>query len=199
MDPNQRLRLRRCGLGLVGALVLTFTCLILYQHNAFRVSLTTLMMMISILWLINLVIFFTILSGLNKKFKDPSLTIIQMIWAIITVMIAAYFAENLRPVLLMFCLNVLLFCSFTASKNLISYIILFSIICYITVLFLLTKTPQATVNVNLELVALLIYTLVALSISVVIREQINRRQYLKYKTDVLGDVMVKLKDHDKDE
>jgi len=49
----------------------------------------------------NVLIYTLIRSGYNKKLKDPSLTLLQMIIATFWVMVIAYYADSMRSLVLL--------------------------------------------------------------------------------------------------
>jgi len=57
----------------------------------------------------NLIIYTIIRSGFNKRFKDPSLTLLQMIIATFWVMMIVFYADSMRSVVLLTYLIVFVF------------------------------------------------------------------------------------------
>ena len=111
-DPKQRLRLKRTLLAVAGGMVHTFLCWLFLRWNYFRSTEQEFFYLFGLFWLVHLVFPMLIISDLNKHFKDPSLTLLQMAWATICVMITVYFIYELRMVVLMYYLLVMIFGAF---------------------------------------------------------------------------------------
>lgn len=180
-NEPQMLRLRRTSLALVGAFVLTIICYIFFKENLFRVSPHQFFWMIFLFWIGNLSFLLFIASGYNKHLKDPSLTVPQIFWGISTTMVAIYFTNELRSVLLMMSLLAILFASFYVRNRQLYLIVLYSIACYALIIFLLKDTPGVIFNLYQEIITLFIYSLVALCFASFILEIIGLRAHTHVK------------------
>jgi hypothetical protein len=186
-DKHQKLRLRRMGLALTGAIVLTIICVLFFEQNILMLSKNALVYLLSAFWIINLLFLSFILSGLNQKLKDPSLTLPQMIWAISTTMVVVYFSTDLRAVLLMLSLLVIMFGSLNCSGKKLYGIILYSLLCYVFIIFFQAtniKLPSNTSFIR-EIITLFVYALVSLVYGILAEEFFNIRKHLHEKYDLL--------------
>ena len=111
-DPKQVLRLKRTLLAIAGGVVHTFLCWVFLEWNFFRATPWEFFQMFGFFWLVHLSFPVMMLLGINKRFKDPSLTLYQMAWATICIMITLYFIYDLRMVVLMYYLLVMIFGAF---------------------------------------------------------------------------------------
>ena len=68
--------------------------------------------------------------NLNLRFRDPSLTLPQMCWAIGVIFISVYFADSLRSLFLMMVLVVLMFGAFRLDLRGFLRIGLYTAVCY---------------------------------------------------------------------
>lgn len=68
--------------------------------------------------------------NLNLRFRDPSLTLVQMCWAIGLVFVSAYFSDSLRSLFLMMVLVVLMFGAFRLNLAGFVRVGLFAAACY---------------------------------------------------------------------
>lgn len=184
-DKAQMLRLRRIELALVGGMILSIICYLFYLEDNFRVNITQFYYMLIIFWVGNLIFPILVITGWNKKFKDPSLTTVQMFWATSTTMIALYFLNETRSVMLMLVLLVIMFGSLNYSRLRILFMILYSIVCYIFIIFLLKDIPSAHLNLSREAIILFVYSLVAFSYSILARELMGLRKHMKEKAGIL--------------
>lgn len=190
-DPKQLLRLRRMSLALIGGLALNIFCFIFLQQNLLRMTTIQFIYLSSIFWFINLLFLLSILTGFNRMMKDPSLTIPQMVWAITSTMIAIYFTNELRSVLLMLCLLVFIFGGLYLTSSILNFIIWYSILCYIIVIYFLMQTPSAQFTLKNEVIVLIVYSMVALCYSTLATEMIGLRSYNKNKVKTLETNLIK--------
>jgi len=97
-DHNQTLRLKRFFMALGSYLMWFAICVMFYaQGQMTRGGIETLVISSLGIILCNGIIYALIRSGFNKRFKDPSLTLLQMIIATFWVMVIAYYADTTRP------------------------------------------------------------------------------------------------------
>jgi hypothetical protein len=106
-DPDQATRIRR--------FFLAFAAYILNAGISYAAYLWGMMKwqaiagFIIIIPIINIVLYIIFRSGLNLKFSDPSLTIIQMCAGIMLTMYGMYYANEARGILLLVYVLILLF------------------------------------------------------------------------------------------
>ena len=89
-------------------------------------------------------------SGLNKRFKDPSLTLFQMAWATICIMITLYFIYDLRMVVLMYYLLVMIFGAFRLRLKDFLIISALAIVGYGLVIFAIVYNQVEILNLRVE-------------------------------------------------
>lgn len=94
----------------------------------------------------NLIIYMTIRSGFNKRFKDPSLTLLQMIIATFWVMVIVYYADSVRSVVLLTYLVVFVFGLFRLNVWQFLFLSAFAVINYSLVIFMLYKIDPHLIN-----------------------------------------------------
>jgi diguanylate cyclase (GGDEF)-like protein len=78
-------------------------------------------------------------SGFNKKFKDPSLTFLQMIIATFWVMVIAYYADSSRSLVLLTYLVVFIFGLFRLNVWQFLFLSVFAVVNYSLVIFLVYR------------------------------------------------------------
>lgn len=192
LEDVQRLRLRRMSIALVGGLVLTVICLIFYQQRLLRLNEFQLASLIAGFWVVNVLFVLSILTGLNKKLKDPSLTVPQMIWAITTTMVAIYYSNDLRTVLLMLSLLVIIFGSLYLSERHLVYFIWYTMFCYLTVLTLLFLHHPLLINFEHELIIFTVYALVLIIYAALAQEFIGMRKHAHDRTRILKNSLLQV-------
>jgi len=93
----------------------------------------------------NLIIYAIIRSGFNKRFKDPSLTLLQMIIATFWVMVIVFYADSMRSVVLLSYLVVFVFGLFRLNVWQFLFLSAFAVVNYSLVILLLYEiNPELT-------------------------------------------------------
>lgn len=181
-DVYQQLRLRRMLLAIIGAITFTIICYFFNHDHVFRIKPNQFWHYVGIFWAVNFLFVILMVSGLNKKFSDPSLTTAQMIWAISATMFSIYLANEGRTPLLMMTLLAIMFGGLDYSRKRVVYMTFYSIFVYAWIVFLLKDVPGAKFNVRKELVVFVEYVLILLGYNILLWEMIVTRLYLKNKS-----------------
>jgi diguanylate cyclase (GGDEF)-like protein len=139
-DPNQSLRLKRFFMALGSYMMWLAICILFYsQGQMSRGTVNTLIVSSMGIILCNGLIYGLIRSGFNKKLKDPSLTLLQMIMATFWVMVIAFYADAMRSLVLLTYLVVFIFGLFRLNVWQFLFLSAFAIINYSLVILLLYK------------------------------------------------------------
>ncbi len=159
-DRQQALRIRRFFIG--AASYVMWLILILYCHHLgfIRLSLGWTLFAFGIVISINIFLYLIFRTGLNKKFTDPSLTFLQMTIAALAAMVAIYYTNDIRGIMLVAYIVTILFGVF--SFSLIQYFVftIFSVSCYATVILLLLNNHPDTITLQVEILQLVVFTTV---------------------------------------
>jgi len=110
--------------------------------------------------LTNIALFALFFSGLNRRFKDPSLTLFQMGMGTFWVMVGVYYSGEARGGLLLLYLVVFVYGLFRLKVRQFLFFSLFAIGSYSAVLFLLHRQDPAGFNTRLEVMNLVILMVV---------------------------------------
>ena len=89
----QKTRLRRTLFAVGGAGALTAVVLIIDASGGVRLESSGLAALLGGFWLVNLAFLAAILTNLNLRLPDPSMTLAQMIWATISSFFILYFVR----------------------------------------------------------------------------------------------------------
>lgn len=108
----QRARLKRTSLGAVAAAVLSLVMVLLFMRGSAWIEAGALSALLLVFWLVNLGIVLVIATNLNLRLKEPSMTLVQMMWATISTFTMACFVGEGRHLLLMIYLLAMTFGSF---------------------------------------------------------------------------------------
>ena len=155
-DHNQTLRLKRFLMAL-GSYVMwsTFAVFLHFQDNT-RVTLNVLVTSLSGILVVNIILYVIFRSGLNKKFKDPSLTLLQMVVATFWTMVVVYYADSIRSVVLLLYLVVFVFGLFKLNVWQFLFLSAFAVVNYAAVILLLYATHPEVINTRIEILNIVV-------------------------------------------
>jgi diguanylate cyclase (GGDEF)-like protein len=193
-DPNQTLRLKRFFMAL-GSYVMWFVIIVLFysQGQITRGSIRA--FFISSLGIIvsNGIVYGLIRSGYNKRFKDPSLTLFQMIVATFWVMVIAYYADTVRTLVLLTYFVVFIFGLFRLNVWQFLFLSIFAVINYALVILLLYKTNPHLIGTS-DILSIIVMAIVLPWFSLVggyitqLRAQISRALSTIEKLAIIDDL-----------
>ncbi len=149
-DHNQTLRIKRLLIAFGSYIMWMFICWLLYSQGLTRVKLEVLTVNFLGITLVNTLLYAIIRSGFNKKFKDPSMTLIQMVIATFWTMMVVYYTDSSRSVVLMLYLVVFVFGLFKLNVWQFLFLSAFGVVNYAAVIFLLYKMQPESVNLRIE-------------------------------------------------
>ena len=101
-DNDQTLRIKRFLIAFGAYLIWSAICFVVYSLGLTRVPLIILVAGVSASFVVNILIYVIFRTGLNKKFKDPSLTLLQMVIATFWIMVVVYYAYEARSAVFLF-------------------------------------------------------------------------------------------------
>ena len=153
-DLRQALRLRRSLLGTGGALTLSILLWIVYEKGVVRLTQPQLGLLLAWFWTGNLIFLGMLRSGFNLRFRDPSITLPQIIWATLNVALMTYFLDEARPAALMILLLVVNLWSFRLNLAQLTGITILATASYGLVIYLLNVRYPERVNLDFELIIL---------------------------------------------
>ena len=116
-DPKQALRLRRFGMALISYVLWVSLGLAGYYSGILTLDQDLLLYLLGGIAVTNLLIFVVLRSGLNKHFKDPSLTLFQCLVAMCWILGLMYLSPPARDVMLMVYVMTMLFGMFRLSRG----------------------------------------------------------------------------------
>jgi diguanylate cyclase (GGDEF)-like protein len=128
----------------------------LHFQNQTRVTLNVLVISLTGILVVNIIIYAIIRSGLNKRFKDPSLTLLQMVIATFWAMVVVYYADSIRSVVLLLYLVVFVFGLFKLNVWQFLFLSAFAVVNYTAVIFLLYKIHPEAINTRIEILNIVV-------------------------------------------
>ena len=133
-DKKQALRLRRFGMALASYVLWIALGLAGYFSGVLTIDQEPLLFMLGGIAVFNLMIFTVLRSGLNKQFKDPSLTLMQCLGAMCWILALMHFSPPARDLMLMVYIMTMLFGMFQLSRRELMLLAIFSLAGYGAVL-----------------------------------------------------------------
>ncbi len=169
-------------------------CLIAFWLGAFRGSWQFLALLLFIAWAGHMMIVLFIRSGLNKRFKDPSLTIAQISWATAVVMVSIYFLNDLRMVVLMYYVLVVFFGAFSLLPRGFVFITAQAALGYGLVIWLLVQNHPEVINLKIEMVNWLGFTISLSAFSLVAADLSRLRRKVGFQNRDLREALATIQE-----
>src|SRR5674476_729383 len=149
LDAKQALRLRRFGFATLSYVLAAVLVAVVWAFGVLPASVA--LEVVAAYLAINLGLYGVIRSGFNLRFKDPSLTVFQILIAITVLMYVVYHMDDGRDVALFGCFIVFLFGVFRLNARDFTVVTLYTLAAYALVISLLMHLrPQAIHDVPLE-------------------------------------------------
>ncbi|MCF8031472.1 MAG: GGDEF domain-containing protein [Desulfarculaceae bacterium] len=166
-DHSQALRLRLTFYALLGGMTHLFLVWLCLYFGFFRGGLKVFLILASADLLGRLTFLALVATGINLRFKEPGLVLVQMVWATLCVLAAIYFVEYGRLVLLMFYLQVMLFGAFRLRREGFIFVTALAVLGYAGVIIALTAYHPLNLNPRLEWLQWLGFLLIMCNLSLV--------------------------------
>lgn len=159
-DPHQSLRISRFFVAFV-SYVLCYLLVGVLQYGGFlRGSFGFYLICIVVNLIFNLVLYAVFRSNFNLRSKDPSMTLLQMVFGIFWILFIMYHLNEGRSILLIMFFVVFVFGLFELRSSQFLVLSFFSILLYGSVVFLLYFNHPQTVDLKLEIINLAVLALV---------------------------------------
>ncbi len=181
-DKRQALRVRRTLMALTGGIIHFIICYFLMSLGLFWISKTQFFLMFIPIGVAELSIFFTIRLGINKHFKDPSLTHLQMYMTVVVVTITIFFLKEQRPILYLIEVLIMIFGSLRMRLNQFLLITITAIGLTAIAIFTSHYLHPEYFNMGIEVAGLVSFGLVMFCFALIgtevstLREMLNQRK-----------------------
>lgn len=131
-------------LAAVGAVLQSLAVIYAFHKGYMAVHLNTLVWAFIVFWLANLTIIGVVLSGINERFADPSLSLLQMYWAASITTLSLTYTANLDALFYLLILLTMVFGIFRVSVK------QFMFLCVYLVLLLLVALSYRHYQLNIS-------------------------------------------------
>ena len=99
----------------------------------------------------NIILYIIFRSGFNKRFDDPSLTLLQMLIATFWTMVFVYYAETVRSIVLLLYLVVFVFGLFKLKVREFLFLSFFAVANYAAVIFIIYRLNPESINYKIDI------------------------------------------------
>jgi len=195
-DNNQALRIKRFLIALGSYVMWCTLAVFLHFQEHTRVTFNVLIISLSGILAINIILYAMIRTGLNKRFKDPSLTLLQIVIATFWAMVIVYYADSFRSVVLLLYMTVFMFGLFRLNARQFLFLSVFTVADYAAIILLLYKIHPESINNKIDVLNLVILAAVLLWFSLVggyissLRTRISKdRSTIEHLTENIQDVI----------
>ncbi|HEB82635.1 MAG TPA: GGDEF domain-containing protein [Gammaproteobacteria bacterium] len=172
-DPKQSLRMLRHLAAILSLLAFTIACAFFFHKGLIFASEETFTSILLLFWAGFLSFTVIIRSGLNQRFKDPSLTVAQLLWGATFLLTSIYLMNEWRGLMLMAYFAMFSFGFFKLPFRELLSVALYGILGYaLIILYLFLKEPER-LDIELELLQLLAFS-ITLSVMVYTGSSIHR-------------------------
>jgi len=155
-DHNQTLRIKRFLMAFGSYCMCSVFVVSIYLLGLTRVSLNFLVPALSGVFILNVLIYVVIRTGFNKRFKDPSLTLFQMVIATFWTMVVVYYADSSRSMVLLLYMIVFVFGLFKLNVRQFLFLSVFTVVNYAAVIFLVYKISPESINAKTDVMNIVI-------------------------------------------
>jgi diguanylate cyclase (GGDEF)-like protein/PAS domain S-box-containing protein len=166
-DHDQALRIKRFLMACSAYLIWCFIVTVIFLLGLTLVPLYVVVGSLSGILVYNISLYAIFRTGFNKRFKDPSLTFLQMLIATFWTMVVLYYAESTRSAALIIYLVVFVFGLFKLNVRQLLFLSAFAVVNYATIIFFLYKIHPESVNIKTDLLNIVVLAVVLPWFSVV--------------------------------
>ena len=162
MGAKQALRMRRHLMAIAAAVIYSLVLMYLYNKGYFAFGRNFFIYFLVIFWLGNVGITLCIHKGINQRLSDPSMTLIQMTWAILFLLVSLYIFNDMRGVILMSFFAILSFGFFRLNFFQFVGVSAFAVIGYLAVILYFYVNEPLRMNLDREFAQHIGFTMTSL-------------------------------------
>ena len=158
-DPKQALRMVRHLMAFMAIIIFSIACMYFYFNDMLYKDGPDFIRTVIVFWIGMLLVTLVLRSGMNQQLKDPSMTMIQIMWCTTFLLILIYMINSMRGIALMAYFAILSFGFFRLSVR--EYIIkaTYSIIGYLIIIMFIRINQPLRINLGQELIQLVAFAM----------------------------------------
>lgn len=188
-SPQQQLRFMRLLEAMVAGVFYTLACVLLFLQGMFRIEAGAFLGLLAGLWVINLGFPAMVLTGLNQRLRDPSMTMALILWSTVALMVGVYLLDEMRPALLLVYPMVLLFGAFRLNLGQFLITGMFGVVAYLVVILLLWQWHPGVIAPAREFTVLVTFTFVTFGMALLGNEVSRLRERLHQRNRELNEAV----------
>ncbi len=158
-DPRQALRMKRHLAAFASIFAFSIACLYFYFNGMLVIDGLDVVGMFAIFWAGMLIFTLLIRSGLNEKFEDPSMTLPQVLWATIFLLVIIYSLNTSRAVALMCYFAIFSFGFFKLTMREFITLAAFAILGYLFIIIYIYVNEPLRIHLYVEILQLVAFSL----------------------------------------
>lgn len=193
-DPAQALRLRRCWLGMASYLMFVLPLGYMNHYGWLRYGTTGLIWLVIATIVVNATFLLLIRSGLNLRFSDPSLTLLQIGAASILTVYVLSIAREGRGVLLLLYFTSFFFGVFRLSSRDFFKLSLFALLLYVMFFIYMMRSSPSPEAGHLEILHMIVLFIVLIWLSLLGGYVANLRHQLRSRNHELELAMERVRE-----
>jgi diguanylate cyclase (GGDEF)-like protein len=151
------------------------------------------MLLLASFWIGNLIILSLTRGGLNLRFKDPSLTFFQILWAIFWLMLLTYYLNEARSAALILALLIINFGAFRLNLFQLAALSSLAIISFALVIFFLHRNHPDLFSPQTELFVLAGFAAALFGTTLVGQEMVTLRRIVGERNQRLEEALEQVK------
>lgn len=159
-DHRQTLRIKRFLIAFAAYSIWYFISAFTFLMGLALIQLDVLVGCLLGIIICNILIYAMIRTGFNKRFKDPSLTLFQMLIATFWTMVVLYYVGSARSIVLLLYLVIFVFGLFRLKVREFLFLSVFAVVAYATVILLLYQNHPESINWKIDALNLLVLAMV---------------------------------------
>ena len=179
---------------LLGALAHTAVCWMALQLDFFRGSSAAFNQLFVLIWSGHAVMALVLLSGLNRRFADPSMSLPVVLWSTLGLLVSAYFVDQVR-----LCVMVLFFAILQTGVFRLAFrsFVAVSVLCVLGYAFIIwrvaTLYPEA-IDVTAEIIQWSAFSVITAGVVMVANEISSIRHQLTERNVQLAGIVDRIQD-----
>ena len=179
---------------LLGALAHTGVCWIALQLDFFRGSSEVFNQVFSAIWVGHLILVGTILVGLNRRFRDPSMSVPIILWSTLSLLLTAYYVDQVR-----LCVMVLFFAILQTGVFRLRFMsfVAISTLCvsvYAFIIWMVAERHPEAIDVTAEVIQWAAFTMITVGAVMVAGEISSIRVQLAQRNTQLETIVDRIQD-----
>ncbi len=185
---------RLVATALLGALAHTAVCWIALQLDFFRGSTAAFNQLFSLIWLGHGAIALVLLSGLNRRLPDPSMSLPVVLWSTLGLLVSAYFVDQVR-----LCVMVLFFAILQTGVFRLTFarflaVSTFCVVGYGLIIWRVAALFPEAIDVAAEMIQWSAFTLITVGAVLVANEISSIRHQLIERNGQLTQIVDRIQD-----